>query len=59
MKKILIMALIALGSLVMMLMAGSLLLVVYLVKLFRKVEFRDRFHDSRRHPLNSPSALRG
>jgi len=53
------MALIALGSLVMMLMAGSLLLVVYLVKLFRKVEFRDRFHDSRRHPLNSPSALRG
>lgn len=40
-------------------LAGLALLGVRLLGLFRGSGTRDPFHDSRRHPLNSPAASRG
>lgn len=43
------------------LMFATCLLIAYLhaYKIFRKIKKPDPFHDSRKHPLNDPSAPRG
>jgi len=50
---------ILLATVVIMFMAGSLIIVVHIAKLFRRFSFRDPFRNSREHPLNSPEASRG
>lgn len=47
------------ATIIIMLMAAILIVVVHVVKFFVRLRVRDPFHDSRRHPLNSPEAPRG
>ena len=59
MKKIFLKICLGVSTLFIMLGTIFLILVFYVAKFFRKINWRDPFHDSRRHPLNSPGAPRG
>jgi hypothetical protein len=59
MKKTLVKVSICLASIVIMAVTAVLIAALHLFKTFRKIRLLDPFHDSRRHPLNSPRAARG
>ncbi len=59
MKKILVKIAICLASVLIIAVTVVLIAALHLFKVFRKVRLFDPFHDSRRHPLNSPAASRG
>ena len=48
-----------LGAIVIMPVTVALIILIYIVKWFRWFSFKDPFHNSRQHPLNSPEAPRG
>jgi hypothetical protein len=47
------------ASVIIMAMAAALIVVVHIAKFLKRIVFRDPFHNSRQHPLNSPEAPRG
>lgn len=59
MKKIGTKILICLASVLIIAVTVLLIVALHLFKAFRKIRLFDPFHDSRRHPLNSPTAARG
>ncbi|MBF0521697.1 MAG: hypothetical protein HQL24_01430 [Candidatus Omnitrophica bacterium] len=60
MKKIIIKICILIGTVFICLSAALLIVLIHVLKFFRSVKIgKDAFGDSRRHPLNSPEALRG
>ncbi|OGX39382.1 MAG: hypothetical protein A3D87_08900 [Omnitrophica WOR_2 bacterium RIFCSPHIGHO2_02_FULL_50_17] len=59
MRSLLIKVAISCASVIIMAMAAALIVVVHIAKFLKRIIFRDPFHDSRRHPLNSPEAPRG
>lgn len=59
MRKIGTKVLICLASVLIIAVTALLIVALHLFKAFRKVRLIDPFHDSRRHPLNSPAASRG
>ncbi len=48
-----------LGALIIMPLTVGLIVFIYIVKFLRGFSFKDPFHNSRQHPLNSPEAPRG
>ncbi len=59
MKKLLLKICIAISTVFVMLGTIILIVIFHVAQFFRKLRIRDPFHDSRRHPLNSPGAPRG
>lgn len=58
--KMIIMKIVMAGATVFIMLAAVVLIIVfYFAKLFHKLNFKDPFHNSRQHPLNSPEAPRG
>lgn len=47
------------ASVILMLATIGLIAILHLFKFFKRIKWPDPFHDSRRHPLNDPSAPRG
>lgn len=59
MKKFIARLLAVLGGIIIMPVTVLLIFFIYMVKFFRYFSFKDPFHNSRQHPLNSPEAPRG
>ncbi len=59
MKKFFNYAIAVAGGLIVMPVTIVLIVSLYIAKLLRRVTFKDPFHNSRQHPLNSPEAPRG
>ena len=59
MKKFFLRIWVAMATVLVMIGTVLLIAIFYIAKFFHKFNFRDPFHNSRQHPLNSPEAPRG